>query len=960
MHISVVAVYPPPAVGPTARIIAGDLQGDSTMTADIHNGRIEVGALMTGDADMTASVNLDQHFGALMEGDATMAANASNTAYITGDRHTSITVQDTAVPDSRSTAQNYFPNNAYVDGSTLLSGSFSVKWAAGLSGRQVYFDFRPSGFSQIIDEIRWKQDVIGTHGFWKVEAWDGLNWDILNTGVVLGTPATQIISLSNSKPYLVYRLVQLSGTTNNTPWITEVEFRQEQGPAVSTFGVGTAYANPGGQGNRTGSVIPTTTFTLNTGFNLGPIGGLVDNVTGVGPLVQPASGQTGKEFRFDFSAYGKQIIDEITITTAQNHTLNQAKWQGSYDGGASWLDLGTFVDFVGGAGGGDVIYAPMKGNQRGFTLYRIFQEETAIAADPAWMEAKFKIVSALAADMVGDSDMTADISTGTDTGLGGACATTSYENADGKGNRSTTVLVTPSVGLLSAGTGVEFVDGLFTFHAIGFNTGVTNGKIKFDFGNPRVIDRFTWYNPSAASQGNWQWYGSNDNSIFTALGAAFDFHGSSVIGGAGGAVEYNEPNGNTTHYQYYELRQISGTTTAIFPTEFQFHIACPREIHPAALLQGDADMTADVNSASPTTLTIAAGNVTANLTDFPLLVDLAAFDAAFLTRVDVGAGNLRAFDALNNPLFMDVVQAWDGTAGKVFVKVPSILAASATTVTFTTVATGSAQPAVGATGGRNGVWSDYEFCLFGESTSFVDHAGKVTFTVNGTSADITSVANSDPLFPSGKALKFDTGGSVVGGDGILCTLSANLRSFTFSTSAMLTFRNTSDNFAVGSLYNSASVGQRKSMALRGTDATGSMQIWDQVNSWLTPSPTFVPTVNLTRFRGSMTYNGNSGTRKEFWNGPDGTVASAAYASHPIGDKFILGLNEPAGGEPGNLHASFTYVRASVLSDDWLRAEYKMMTAPSTIYTMAGATNALLANASQEILVNLTDYIKVAP
>ena len=202
-----------------------------------------------------------------------------------------------------------------------------------------------------------------------------------------------------------------------------------------------------------------------------------------------------------------------------------------------------------------------------------------------------------------------------------------------------------------------------------------------------------------------------------------------------------------------------------------------------------------------TFVVIPSGAVGTDLVDFPLIIDLSLLKASFKASLNSTAGNLRAYSGATL-LHLDVL-SWDGTIGSAAIKVPTIAAASDTTVNLAIDASAT-QPAAGASGGRNGVWADYEFVLFGESTSFVDHAGKQTFTVDGTLADITSVNETDPLFPAGKALRFHTAGNLAGGDAIWCDLSGDLRSFTFGASLMLTFTSTADNFAIGSLYNKLS------------------------------------------------------------------------------------------------------------------------------------------------------------
>jgi hypothetical protein len=332
-----------------------------------------------------------------------------------------------------------------------------------------------------------------------------------------------------------------------------------------------------------------------------------------------------------------------------------------------------------------------------------------------------------------------------------------------------------------------------------------------------------------------------------------------------------------------------------------------------------------------TFIVVRLGTVSADLVNFPLIVDLSRLKSSFKASLNSTAGNLRAYSGATL-LHLDVL-AWNGANGSAAIKVPTIAAASNTTINLA-IDESAVQPGVSAAGGRNGVWSDYEFVLFGEDTTFTDHAGKQTFTVDGTPADITSVGETDALFPASKALRFHTAGNIAGGDAIWCNLSGDLRSFTFGASLMMTVTSMIDNFAVGSLYNRASAGQRKTMAWRGTDGAGQdgMQAWDSTNSWFKPASVFIPTANTTRFRAHLTYSANaSGTRRQLWNGPDGTVGSASYGSHPIGDRFILGNAQPGATEPGNFQASFVYVRAGVLSNTWLHAELRMLGNPELMY-----------------------------
>ena len=118
------------------------------------------------------------------------------------------------------------------------------------------------------------------------------------------------------------------------------------------------------------------------------------------------------------------------------------------------------------------------------------------------------------------------------------------------------------------------------------------------------------------------------------------------------------------------------------------------------------------------TLTIASGKVSSDLTDFPLYVDLSDMPAGFWAAVDDGGGNIRAYASDGTTeLALDVVFcAKTAETGAAFVRVPTIAAASTTTVIIKTLTEGTAKAAPGSAYGRNAVWADYEAVYtFGDS-----------------------------------------------------------------------------------------------------------------------------------------------------------------------------------------------------------------------------------------------------
>lgn len=132
---------------------------------------------------------------------------------------------------------------------------------------------------------------------------------------------------------------------------------------------------------------------------------------------------------------------------------------------------------------------------------------------------------------------------------------------------------------------------------------------------------------------------------------------------------------------------------------------------------------------------VSLGTVGADLTDFPLMVDLSDMPTVFWGNVDNGGGNLRAYqEDGSTPLPIDVIYCDTyAQTGFVFIKT-DIATASDTTIIIKNLPSGTAKLAVGDTYGRNAVWSDYETVYtFGDSNE--DRTG------NSVSIEATGDAN---------------------------------------------------------------------------------------------------------------------------------------------------------------------------------------------------------------------------
>jgi len=147
---------------------------------------------------------------------------------------------------------------------------------------------------------------------------------------------------------------------------------------------------------------------------------------------------------------------------------------------------------------------------------------------------------------------------------------TSYANAGGTGNRTSSITVTTNI-TPEAGAVVNLIDGNKTAnatYAFAFTVDEANRFITFDFGvsASKIIDEMSWFGQDGANNnGTWKVSGSQNNSDWTDLGSSF--------------VLYDDPPPvvitctNTNGYRYYRLLQISGVTlNQRFQTELEFKI----------------------------------------------------------------------------------------------------------------------------------------------------------------------------------------------------------------------------------------------------------------------------------------------------------------------------------------------------------------------------------------------------
>jgi len=149
----------------------------------------------------------------------------------------------------------------------------------------------------------------------------------------------------------------------------------------------TAYANAGGQGDRTGSI----TVTTNRAIDSGTINNLVDGAAGsnsTDAVDFTATGtfwDTGDYIRFDFGSGVKKYIDEVTFAASATPSNGAWKWQGSNDASA-WTDLwsGTWGTL-------NQVFSLTGVSASGYRYYQLISTGSGSGSDLWYQEVTFKI-----------------------------------------------------------------------------------------------------------------------------------------------------------------------------------------------------------------------------------------------------------------------------------------------------------------------------------------------------------------------------------------------------------------------------------------------------------------------------------------------------------------------------------------------------------------------------------------
>lgn len=147
-------------------------------------------------------------------------------------------------------------------------------------------------------------------------------------------------------------------------------------------------------------------------------------------------------------------------------------------------------------------------------------------------------------------------------------------------------------------------------------------------------------------------------------------------------------------------------------------------------------------------VTIAAAQVAADLTDFPVYVDLSDLPAGFWSTVASGGGDIRCYKSDGTTqLPREVVTCDTGTeTGELWVLFDGVLSSSSDTVIQIHADGSSSEPAAGSTYGSEAVWAAYDLVMHLQGSSpLKDSASSATYTFtdggNGATGDTGQIGD---------------------------------------------------------------------------------------------------------------------------------------------------------------------------------------------------------------------------
>lgn len=314
------------------------------------------------------------------------------------------------------------------------------------------------------------------------------------------------------------------------------------------------------------------------------------------------------------------------------------------------------------------------------------------------------------------------------------------------------------------------------------------------------------------------------------------------------------------------------------------------------------------------TLTVASGEVSTDLTDFPIRVSLADLPAGFWAAVASDGSDIKMYDSLGAQLPRDLV-AFDSGAdtGDLFFK-GSLLTAS-DNVFYVGAGSADAGPSNADTYGRNAVWTSYHRAIVFTGNSGDDRTG------SGNSVSLLGNA----LIDTARLNTRDGAGA-----GEYATIPASY----------------AENWTMGAIAGQSSISDKNCVYLTygdGGSAVEQVGYRDQPPSATVPgyfmnNPTdgLHTAAGPDNFPNAQHFVAESRTgatnRKYYYDGANVTTDTSTTQYPPSGGTTTLAIGDPSG---DGLKGFWTvvYLRHSASTDAWMAAEYGSWFVPSNFYTI---------------------------
>lgn len=323
------------------------------------------------------------------------------------------------------------------------------------------------------------------------------------------------------------------------------------------------------------------------------------------------------------------------------------------------------------------------------------------------------------------------------------------------------------------------------------------------------------------------------------------------------------------------------------------------------------------------TITIAAGEVGSNLTNYPVYLNLADLPSGFWSAVSSDGGNIRIKQS-GSVIPFDVVKIDTGTnTGTLFFLVSTLLSGSDNV--FTIDLTGSGLIATGDPNGRDDVWAAYDWVWIPSATDdFTDRTGTSDGTKQGGTETLAFSA-----VALGAGCGLDWPGNATG-TRIDFASRTSRTVFSMGGTGLLDIATAIDRWMLS--YRNAASGATDNHIRLGVEQFNSPDYWtnwDDLNLHNAGSRV-AHSASVAR-RLDIIYDGTT-ERKLYIDGAI-IATDTTISVHSTLDTITVGIEDTSEAGYWNGQISYCYLRPEILTADFFAAVFSNVNAPSSFYAI---------------------------